>query len=313
MHKKIDEAAFSSDAGTALPIPRTIAVFGKTMGEDKCRYVAELVSRLIALGFEVKVEKSFAAVLSASEVGLATTSPALFDAATDNADLAISMGGDGTFLSTAEKLGRRQTPILGINMGRLGFLADVLPDHVEESLRLVSEGRYTLSRRSLIEVSIDDGKFDVYPYALNEIAVLKHDNSSLIEVETHVNGQLLTNYLADGLIVSTPTGSTGYALSVGGPVLAPESPTFCVAPVAPHSLTMRPVILPDDVEMTLCVKSRTGHFLIALDGRSCSLKEGTLIRLRRADYNVLAVKTVSTNFFRTLRDKMMWGLDQRVI
>lgn len=311
-NKKIEEASFCRDACNTLPIPRTIAVFGKTMHEDKCRYAAKLVHQLLAFGFEVKLEKSFAAVMMEAECDLVTSEVELFDAASDGADLAISMGGDGTFLSTAEKLGRRQIPILGINMGRLGFLADVLPDSVEESLRLLAEGRYTLSCRSLIEVRIEDNAFDVYPYALNEIAVLKHDNSSLIEVETHVNDQLLTNYLADGLIVSTPTGSTGYALSVGGPVLAPESPTFCIAPVAPHSLTMRPVILPDDVEITLSVKSRSGRFLVALDGRSVSLTEGTLIRLRRADYNVQVVKTANTNFFCTLRDKMMWGLDQRV-
>lgn len=312
MEKKTDEGAAPPAAATSHALPHSVAIFGKTMSEDKCSYVAELVTLLLTLGFEVKVEKSFAALLPASCAALTADGVKLFDATSDSADLAISMGGDGTFLSTAEKLGCRQIPILGINMGRLGFLADVLPAGVEESLRLVAEGCYTLSRRSVIEVSIDDEEFDVYPYALNEIAVLKHDNSSLIEVETHVGDQLLTNYLADGLIVSTPTGSTGYALSVGGPVLAPESPTFCVAPVAPHSLTMRPVILPDDVEMTLRVKSRTGHFLIALDGRSCSLREGTLIRLHRADYDVMVVKTVSTSFFRTLRDKMMWGLDQRV-
>lgn len=312
MQKKIDEAAHATASCNLLSMPRNVAVFGKTMPKEKCRYVAELMQQLLDLGFGVKVEQSFSAVLAEADYSLCAADLSLFDATADTADLAISMGGDGTFLSTAEKLGRRQIPILGINMGRLGFLADVLPKHVEESLRMVKEGRYSISRRSLIEVKIDDDAFDIYPYALNEIAVLKHDNSSLIEVETHVDGQLLTNYLADGLIVSTPTGSTGYALSVGGPVLAPESPTFCVAPVAPHSLTMRPVILPDDVEMTLRVKSRTGRFLIALDGRSCSLKEGTLIHLRRADYNVSVVKTVSTNFFRTLRDKMMWGLDQRV-
>lgn len=312
MQKKIDEATFRPTADKNFPIPRTIAIFGKTMRAEKCRYVAEVVQHLLGMGFEVKVEKTFAEVLAAESSAKDLLLTERYDAMTDHADLAISMGGDGTFLSTAEKLARRQIPILGINMGRLGFLADVLPDHVKESLRFIAEGSYTLSPRSLIEVEIEDPKFDIYPYALNEIAVLKHDNSSLIEVETHVNGQLLTNYLADGLIVSTPTGSTGYALSVGGPVLAPESPTFCVAPVAPHSLTMRPVILPDDVEMTLRVKSRTGRFLIALDGRSCSLKEGTLIRLRRADYRVSVVKTVSSNFFTTLREKMMWGLDQRV-
>lgn len=288
-----------------------VALFGKSMQASKCQYVERVVHTLLAQGITVMLEPHFATILREYPFSETVMTLPLFDTTCDNIDMAISMGGDGTFLSTAERLGQQQIPILGINTGRLGFLADVTPESIETALQQVLQGDYTLSRRSVIEVRVEDKDFELYPFALNEIAVLKHDNSSLIEVETHVDGQLLTNYLADGLIVSTPTGSTGYALSVGGPVLAPESPTFCLAPVAPHSLTMRPVILPDDVTLSLKIKSRTGRFLIAIDGRSISLADGTTIMLRKAHYCVPVVKTAGKGFFHTLRDKMMWGLDQR--
>lgn len=307
----MNETSTFLEAHDTLKPLRKVALFGKSMQASKCPYVARVVDTLQGLGVDVCVERTFAAVLSQYDESRALAALPIFAPEGGSIDMALSIGGDGTFLNTAEKVGRLHVPILGVNTGRLGFLSDVMTERIESALHQVVRGEYTLSQRSLIHVAIDDADFGIYPYALNEIAVLKHDNSSLIEVETHVDGQPLTNYLADGLIVSTPTGSTGYALSVGGPVIAPESPTFCVAPVAPHSLTMRPVILPDDVELTLRVHSRTGRFLIALDGRSRSLQEGATIRLRKADYCIAVVKTEGNSFFQTLRQKMMWGLDQR--
>lgn len=301
----------SSEPCATMPVPRKVALFGKSMQASKFHYVIQVVETLQELGVHVMVERSFATIIAPYDENGAMASLPTYSVGSGVIDMAFSIGGDGTFLHTAEKLGRQQVPIVGVNTGRLGFLSDVMTSDIALSLRQIAQGEYTLSKRSLIEVEVDDKTFDIYPFALNEIAVLKHDNSSLIEVETHVNNQLLTNYLADGLIVSTPTGSTGYALSVGGPVLSPESPTFCVAPVAPHSLTMRPVILSDEVQLSLNVISRTGRFLIALDGRSKSLPAGTNIRLRKASYCVAVVKIAGNDFFHTLRDKMMWGIDQR--
>ena len=168
--------------------------------------------------------------------------------------------------------------------------------------------------RETYEDIILDFSYDAngYPYALNEGATLKHDNSSLIEIDTHINGALLTNYMSDGLIISTPTGSTGYSLSVGGPIIVPRSGTFCLSPVASHSLSTRPVIVCDDVVITLRVRSRSHNFLIAVDGRSESISENTTITLRRAPYAIGVMKVMHQNFFDTLRDKMMWGADQRI-
>lgn len=289
----------------------SVAVFGKDLKAERSESVSKVIATFRSLGVEVYVESGFAQLME-QQVGSAVCAQIQrFDTCPSCVEMAISMGGDGTFLSTAAKLGQHQVPILGVNTGRLGFLADVTPDRIETALRQIVKGHYNISARTLIAVEVVGGRTDTYPFALNEVAVLKHDNSSLIEVETHVDGQLLTNYLADGLIVSTPTGSTGYALSVGGPVLAPESPTFCVAPVAPHSLTMRPVILSDEGVISLRVKSRSGHFLLAIDGRSKSFAEGSVITLRKAGYKVMVVKTEGNDFFNTLRNKMMWGLDQR--
>lgn len=293
--------------------PRRIAIFGNTYQEEKCKYVERVVNALQVQGAEVVFEQQFLDfILSIRPKNC--SKPFDFEgfrAEECNADLAISLGGDGTLLNTAEKVGRRRIPILGVNMGRLGFLADVLPADIEQAMTRVMEGRFSIKERSLIESVVEGLELGIYPFALNEVALLKHDNSSLIEIETTVDGELLTNYLADGLIVCTPTGSTGYSLSVGGPILEPQSATFCLSPVAPHSLTMRPVVLRDDVTIDLRVKSRSGSFLIAIDGRSKSLPVDTQLHLRKADYTLPIVKMHPQDFFFMLREKMMWGKDQR--
>lgn len=306
---KISAPITPQTSSEALPL---FAVYGKTFPSDGTRQVAAVVCGLRALGVEMAIEKEFAEFLASEGNANAVDGLERFDVCPVEAAIALSIGGDGTILRTAARLGKRQIPILGINTGRLGFLADITPDQMAQALTLLAKGDYTVSTRSLVEVVVENEELGVYPFALNEVAVLKHDNSSLIEVETHVDGELLTNYLADGLIVSTPTGSTGYSLSVGGPILSPDSPTFCLAPVAPHSLTMRPVILSDAVNIRLNVHSRSGRFLLAIDGRSVSLHEGCTIRLRKADYCVSVIKTAGNDFFHTLRGKMMWGVDQRI-
>lgn len=308
----MDKIFAPSSAVTPADAQPRFAVFGKAFASGRTRQVAAVVCGLRTLGVEMAVEREFADFLVAVGNANAVDGLPRFDICPKESTIALSIGGDGTILRTAARLGKRQIPILGINTGRLGFLADITPDHMAQALTQLSTGDYTVSKRSLIEVEVEGEEMDVYPFALNEVAVLKHDNSSLIEVETHVDGELLTNYLADGLIVSTPTGSTGYSLSVGGPILSPDSPTFCLAPVAPHSLTMRPVILSDTVNIKLQVHSRSGRYLLAIDGRSVSLPEGCTIHLRKADYSVSVIKTIGNDFFHTLRGKMMWGVDQRV-
>ena len=235
----------------------------------------------------------------------------LFDGSDFTADMVISMGGDGTFLKAASRVGHKNIPILGINTGRLGFLADISPEEMEETFNEIHENRYKVEERSVLQLKCDNEKLQRDPYALNEIAVLKRDSSSMISIHTAINGAPLTTYQADGLVIATPTGSTAYSLSVGGPIIVPHSKTIAITPVAPHSLNVRPIVIRDDWEITLNVESRNHNFLVAIDGRSEPCQENTELTICRADYTIKVVKRFNHIFFDTLRNKMMWGADVR--
>lgn len=228
------------------------------------------------------------------------------------ADYAVSMGGDGTFLHTAGRIGDKGTPIIGVNMGRMGFLADVSGDEIEATVAGIYAGTCHVEQRSLLAVHYSNGHRPAHPHALNEVAVLKRDTASMISVRIDVNGNYLTTCQADGLIVHTPTGSTGYALSVGGPIITPDSHTIGITPVAPHSLNMRPLMLCDDAEVTLTVESRNGNFLVSVDGNSETCSEGTRLIIHRASYTIKVLKRPDSSFFNTLRNKLMWGSDVRL-
>jgi len=227
------------------------------------------------------------------------------------ADMALSIGGDGTFLNTAARIGRKQIPILGINTGHLGFLADVPSEEILQALEAILANRFIVEERSLLYVETSDGTVFDYPFALNEVSVQKQDSSSMININASVNGELVHTYRADGLIVSTPTGSTAYSMSVGGPLVAPQSQNFILSPVASHSLNVRPLIVPDSWTIELEVHSRSHCFLVALDGRSKILEQSTKLRISKADYTVKVIKQLNHTFFDTLKNKLMWGVDKR--
>lgn len=227
------------------------------------------------------------------------------------ADFVISMGGDGTLLRAAGLVGSKNIPILGVNMGRLGFLADIVPTEAESALDSLYRGDYTLENHSVICVEADGKPLSGVSHALNDIAVLKRDNASMISIRTSINGEYLVTYQADGLIVSTPTGSTAYSLSNGGPIIVPQTGILCLTPVAPHSLNIRPMVISDDSEITLTVESRNHNFLIAVDGQSAKCSEKTRLTIRKSPYNIKIVKRSSQKYFSTLRQKMMWGADTR--
>ena len=229
----------------------------------------------------------------------------------DTVDLVVSMGGDGTFLRAASKVGGLGIPIVGVNTGHLGFLADVQPDELDAFVASFHRGDYEVRERSVIRVEIHPAASEDAPlvsYALNEVAVTKHDSASMISIHTFVNGEKLTTYQSDGLLVVTPTGSTAYSLSAGGPIIHPQSEVFLLNAVAPHSLNIRPIILSDDKEIELVVDSRSGHFLVAVDGESESFQTGTRLVLRKASYKIRVVKQTGSTYFRTLQEKMMWGV-----
>jgi NAD+ kinase len=221
------------------------------------------------------------------------------------------MGGDGTFLNVASRVADKGIPILGVNTGRLGFLAAFSADNIEDAIASLYSGSFTVEERSVLSLTSDGGELQGYPFALNEIAILKHDISSMISIHTTINGEYLTTYMADGLIIGTPTGSTAYSLSVGGPIVVPEGNIITLTPVAPHSLNMRPIVLTDSSEVELTVQSRSGSFLVAIDGRSQSYPDNIVISVKKADYVVKVVTKQGQSFFSTLRRKMMWGADSR--
>ena len=228
-----------------------------------------------------------------------------------DADMAISIGGDGTFLRTTSAIGKKNIPILGINAGRLGFLADVGEKDLEETFFDIFSGNYRIEYRSQLQLSTEHKEYKGFNYALNEIAILKQDTASMITVHAHINGEYLTSYEADGLIVSTPTGSTAYSLSVGGPVMNPTASNFIITPIAPHTLSSRPLVVTDDCEICLEIESRSNSFLISLDGRSNVFDAGVKLTIKKADFQLKVIKRVGTTFYDTLRTKLMWGVDPR--
>lgn len=228
-----------------------------------------------------------------------------------DADLVISIGGDGTFLRTASIIGKKNIPILGINAGRLGFLADVGEKDLEATFADVFSGNYRIEHRSQLQLSTEHRDYLGFNYALNEIAILKQDTASMITVHAYINDEYLTSYEADGLIVATPTGSTAYSLSVGGPVMTPTAANIVIAAVAPHSLSNRPLVVTDDCVLTLEVESRNKNFLISLDGRSNIFTTGTKLIIKKADFTLRVIKRKENTFYNTLRNKLMWGVDPR--
>ena len=286
------------------------ALFGNTYQAKKSFHAEQLFRLLKRHDAQLCTNREFYQFLT-NDLRLHLPQVELFDGDDFHADMVISLGGDGTFLKAASHVGRKGIPILGINTGRLGFLADISPEEMEETFDEIHAHRYRTEERTLLQLKCDDPRLTRSPYALNEIAVLKRDSSSMISIRATVGGMLLTTYQADGLIVATPTGSTAYSLSVGGPIIAPDSQTIALTPVAPHSLNMRPIVICDNREITLDVESRSHNFLVAIDGRSESCRETTRLTISKADYTIRVVKRFNHRFFDTLRNKMMWGADVR--
>ena len=286
------------------------AIFGNIYQAKKSSYAEQLFRLLTQHNAQICICQEFYNFLTET-LHLVLPPVELFNDDDFEADIVISLGGDGTFLKAASRVGKKNIPILGINTGRLGFLADISPEEMGNTLEDIYNHHYKIEERSVLQLDCNDKSLMHCPYALNEIAVLKRDSSSMISIHTAINGAPLTTYQADGLIIATPTGSTAYSLSVGGPIIVPHSKTIAITPVAPHSLNMRPIVICDDWTITLDVESRSHNFLVAIDGRSESCKETTRLTISRADYTIKVIKRFDHIFFNTLRNKMMWGADIR--
>lgn len=286
------------------------AIFGNIYQAKKSASIQKVLSLLSEKEAQVSIDREFYTFLT-TDLHIDVKPDKVFDDGDFEADYVISMGGDGTFLKAASRVMGKGCPIMGINMGRLGFLADVGPAEIEQAIASIYRGEYKVEEHAVIMAETEGGSLEGCPFALNDIAVLKRDNASMISIRTSINGEHVVTYQADGLIVSTPTGSTAYSLSNGGPIIAPQSGVLCLSPVAPHSLSVRPIVVPDDAVIRMTVESRSHNFLVAIDGRSEKCGEDTALVIRKASYNVSIIKRHSQKYFHTLREKMMWGADTR--
>ena len=244
--------------------------------------------------------------LPASTLTFTTT-----DDLTDDIDFLISLGGDGTLLDTVTLIRNKRIPVAGINFGRLGFLAGIGRDEMSTAVKALARRSYIIDRRTLIHLDCNIPLFNDVPYALNEFAIHKRDTAPMVKIHTYLNGELLNTYWADGLILATPTGSTGYSLSLGGPVVFPESSSFVITPIAPHNLNVRPIIIPDNTIVSFEVESRSDDIICALDSRREIVDKNVLLAVRRENFMMNLVRLNENNFLQTLRNKLSWGLDKR--
>ena len=286
------------------------AIFGNIHQTKKSESIDQLFGTIKKHGDKYAIDRPFYDFLQQNR-NLQLADAEIIESDDFTADFAISFGGDGTLLRTASRVGRKQIPILGINAGRLGFLTSTSNDDIEHIIQRLHAGEYTIEERSLIEAIPTNGTIESYPVALNEIAVMKHASSSMMTIDALLNGHEKITYQADGLIVAAPSGSTGYSLSVGGPIIAPDANVIVLTPIAPHSLSARPIVLSDSTSIEIKVSSRSSNYLIAIDGRNESCDDSTTITVRKAPYKQLIVRRRSHSFIRNLREKLMWGADQR--
>jgi len=289
-----------------------IAVFGKqfnTSFNDSCR---KLFNVLKSNGVEVIIYKPFYEFLLA-QVKMKPEIVGFFDstAGLTGVEQVFSIGGDGTFLEAVSYVRNTEIPIVGINSGRLGFLADVSQNKMESTIQEVLNGNYKVHQLDLLTLKTDNQLFKENPYALNELSIVKRDSSSMITIHTYINDEFVNSYWADGLIIATSTGSTAYSLSVGGPIIHPDADNFVITPIAPHNLTVRPMVVPNNVEITLKIEGRDTKFLAALDSRSEPFEDSVHLKVKKADFSINVIKLPDYSFFTTLRNKLMWGLDRR--
>ena len=286
---------------------KQLLIFGNRYQQDDASTVLSLLSHLRERGMEVAVEQDYLRFLSQ---GRAVDAAAFQVDNVPPADMALSLGGDGTFLTTVMWVARQGMPILGINVGHLGYLTAGRLAEGNDVIDDVLDGNYRIEERTMLEVSCDGARIE-HPWALNEIAVLRHDTSSMLDMETRLRSHELTTYRGDGLIVSTPTGSTAYNMSVGGPILEPTTSCLVLAPISPHSLTMRPLVVRDDSEIMIRTHSRATHYEVSIDGEVTLCPTGSTLTIARAPYCARVVQRQGNNFAKTLRQKLLWGTDQR--
>jgi NAD+ kinase len=288
-----------------------IALYGRSGSLEINGYIQQLISKLESLSCKLWIYQPF---YESIRQKISFNSKIIFfnnhDEIAQSVDFLFSIGGDGTLLDTITLVRDSQIPVMGINLGRMGFLSSVQKEMIIPAVEEIVKGNFILNQRSLIQLQSPD-LFGNLNFALNELTINKKDSSSMILIHVYVNNQFLNSYWADGLIIATPTGSTGYSLSCNGPIITPDSENFVITPIATHNLTVRPIVIPDNSLIRINVEGRENRFLVGLDSRSVTIDSSTELLISKADFKINLVKQSNDDFFATIRKKLKWGLDFR--
>lgn len=289
-----------------------VAISGRSTSDNTSEYIQLLFHKLHEFNAEIIVHEPFYKfLLQKIQIPGTVRTFNSHTELTGKADVMLSLGGDGTFLETLTLIRNSGIPILGINTGRLGFLANVAKSEINTAIQALAEKKYSIEKRSLLSIMNPSDIFGEVNYGLNEITVLKKDTSAMITIHAYINGDYLNSYFADGLIIATPTGSTAYSLSCGGPLVMPGSENFVITPIAPHNLNVRPLVISDNNIITLKVDARSPNYLVTLDSRSEVLESSTELTIKKAGFFANLIQLENQNFFTTIRNKLLWGLDKR--
>ena len=289
-----------------------VAVYGKQFQQEVAPFVHELFLELEKAQMEVLVYEPFYNFLSQQiRLNLFLGTYNSYEELKKNIDLFISIGGDGTILDATTLIRDTGIPIIGVNTGRLGFLADIAKEQIPKTIKQLINKRFSIDKRTLIKLETEQPLFDGLNFALNEVTISRKDTTSMITITTYINDQYLNSYWADGLIIATPTGSTGYSLSCGGPIVMPGSENFIITPIAPHNLNVRPLVISDKYEIKVKVEGRAKQFLVALDSRIQTMDAGLELTIKKESFKINMIETETQDFSSTLRNKLLWGLDKR--
>jgi NAD+ kinase len=289
-----------------------IAIYGRQFSEEYIQKIQEMVSSLEQITKEFIIyDKLFDFLNSKVCFNKPIARFSSYNEIPKETFCLISIGGDGTLLDTLTLIKDSNIPVLGINIGRLGFLSAVAIKDITEATNCIISQNYRIDPRSVIKLASPVKIFEGFPYALNELTIMKRDTSSMITIKVSVNNEYLNTYWADGLIIATPTGSTGYSLSCGGPIISPESQNFIITPIASHNLTVRPIVIPDNSKIKISVEGRTKDYLLVMDSRSIAMDETVELEVCKAEFGFNLIFPKTTDFYQTIRNKLAWGLDKR--
>ncbi|NGF57454.1 NAD kinase [Parapedobacter sp. SGR-10] len=293
--------------------PARIAIYGRFFNTSVNPFVENLFAYLRSKGIEVCIHQEFYEFLkSAGPCPIDLPTFRSYEDFPKDVDFMLSLGGDGTMLSAVSIVRDSNIPIAGINFGRLGFLANIPKTEIRQALEQIFEGKYHIQKRALLTVEADDRTlFHGENFALNDITVFRFDSSSMITIDARLNGELLNSYWSDGLIIATPTGSTAYSLSCGGPIIMPGSGNFVITPISPHNLNVRPLVVSSDMHLELTIESRSEKFILSCDSRSEALPTSTRLLIKRAPFTINLIRLEGDGYFKTLREKLLWGIDVR--